>query len=286
MHSVSVASRTAAFAAICLLGAEAVAREFWLEPARFFVMPGTKVHVRRLIGENFQGSTWPGQRNRLVCLLHLAPGQPAHQLLPPALPPPPDTLSTTLTFQQPGTHVVALATTEVLSMLPALEFTAYLKKEGLDHALALREQRGEAATPGREAYRRCAKTLVQVGGPERTPDTTRTWARPIGLPLELLPEQNPLTLPPNAALTVRVLAEGKPVAGQQVVLWRRGGVASHALVSKLRSNQNGRVLFRIAGPGEYLISTVRITAAPAGQETDWQSTWSSLTFGIRNQKHP
>nr|WP_317239193.1 DUF4198 domain-containing protein [Hymenobacter sp. 5516J-16] len=190
-----------------------------------------------------------------------------------------------MTLRLPGTHMVALVTNNAFTTLPAEQFTAYLQAEGLDYVLAQRQQRGQTGQPGREAYRRCAKTLIQVG-PAAAADTARTWARVVGQPLELIPEQNPPTLASGAGLTVRVLMEGRPVAGQPVRLWYRSPTSQPVLLHTLRSNQNGRVLFRISGPGEYLAGAVRMVAAPAAQSADWQSTWSTLTFGVSKQKRP
>lgn len=270
------------YAAISLLAGTAVAREFWLEPARFFLEPGAAVHLRRLSGEAFAGRPWSGTSKRLVRFQHNAPGQPPADLLP--LVAATDTLATTLTFRQPGTHLISLLTNEALLTLPPAEFQTYLREQGMEQALALREQRKENMLPGREAYRRCAKTLLQVGRTGSS-DSTRTWARPVGLPLELVPEQNPYTLPLNGALTLRLLADGRPLAGQLVTLWRRGATPQ-PLVSKLRSNQNGRVLFRIIAPGEYLVGAVQMVAAPPGQAADWRSTWTTLTFAVGSQKRP
>ncbi|NVO32902.1 DUF4198 domain-containing protein [Hymenobacter lapidiphilus] len=253
-----------------------LAGEFWLEPARFVVAPGTRIHLRRLAGEDFQGQPWGGRRARLELLRHYAPGAAPTDLLAAAATP--DTIQSTVTLRQPGTHLVALVTNNALITLEADKFSAYLHQEGLDNVLALREQRGHTDQPGREAYRRCAKTLVQAGPPSPT-DTASAWARPVGLPLELVPEQNPYTLGPEGALTVRVLRAGQPVPGQLVLLWRRGA-QPRALLQKLRSNQNGRVLLHLSGPGQYLVSTVHMESALAASGADWQSTWSTLTFGV------
>ena len=265
---------------LLLLAATAgLAHEFWLEPARFWVAPGATVHLRRFSGENFEGEAWTGRSARLTSFRHYAPGQPLTDLLPAATAA--DTIHSTVTLRQPGTHLVALATNNALLTLPAEKFTAYLREEGLDYVLAQRQQRGQTDAPGREAYRRCAKTLVQAG-PYAATDTARAWARPVGLPLELVPEQNPYGLRPGAAFTVRVLRDGQPAAGQLVLLWRRGA-RPLALLSKLRSNQNGRVLLHLPAPGEYLVSTVHMQPAAAPADADWQSTWSTLTFGLADR---
>ncbi|MFD2785201.1 DUF4198 domain-containing protein [Hymenobacter rubripertinctus] len=268
---------------LLLLATTALAREFWLAPAQFWVVPGAAVYLRRLVGDNFAGTPWPGRSARLTAFRHYAPGQPPADLLT-AAGPVADTIRSTVTLGQPGTHLVALQTDYALVTLPADQFTAYLHEQGFGYALAQRAQRGQTAAPGREAYRRCATTLVQAGAYAAT-DTARAWGRPAGLALELVPEQNPYGLRPGAALTVRVLAAGQPVAGLLVRLWQRGA-RGPVLLGKLHSNQNGRVLLHLPTAGSYLISCVEMASAPAASAAHWHSTWSTLTFGIADKERP
>ncbi|WP_354581823.1 DUF4198 domain-containing protein [Hymenobacter sp. UYP22] len=262
------------------MAVSALAGQFWLKPARFWVQPGQSVHIRRLTGEHLQGAAWAGTSRRVTGFWHCAPGQPVTNLLPAVTAA--DTLQTTIRLAQPGTHLLALVTDNAFVTFSASNFAAYLQQEGLDYAAARRSLVGDTVQPVREAYRRCAKTLVQAG-PALPRDTARAWGRVLGLPLELVPEQNPYTLLPGAAFTVRVLRAGQPVAGQQVVLWQRGnGVIS--VIGRLRSNQNGRILFRLSGAGEYLAGTVRMEPAPKGISADWHSTWSTLSFGLADKK--
>ncbi|SNR64276.1 DUF4198 domain-containing protein [Hymenobacter mucosus] len=263
---------------LLLLGGTAIAQEFWLEPVRFIVAPGAVVHLRRLMGRGFQQpQRWAGRSSRLTTFRHYAPGQLPVDLLPTMAAA--DTLQSTLTIAQPGTHLLALATNDAYSTLAANEFNDYLREAKLDYIVALRQQREEMQKPGREAYRRCAKTLVQAG-PVSAADTARAWSRATGLPLELVPEQNPYALHAGASLTLRVLAAGRPVPGQVVQVWQRTSLPA-APPLQLRSNQNGRVLFRLSGPGDYLVSTVRMTPALNHPQAEWQSTWSTLSFGFK-----
>lgn len=262
------------------LAVSAGAGQFWLAPARFWVQPGQSVHIRRLTGEGMPGTAWAGTSRRVTGFWHCAPGQPVANRL--ALATATDTLQTTVQLARPGTHLVALTTDDAFVTFSPRDFAAYLQQEGLAYVAARRTLAGDTVQPVREAYRRCAKTLVQAG-PAAPGDTARAWARVLGLPLELVPEQNPYILLPGAAFTVRVLRAGLPVAGQQVVLWQRGNGLS-VVVGKLRSNQNGRILFRLSGAGEYLAGTVRMEPAPKGIPADWQSTWSTLSFGLADKK--
>jgi hypothetical protein len=256
-----------------LLAGTVAARELWLEPWPFVVAPGTALRLKVFTGENFQGTRWAGRASRITRLLHVSPDglQDLTATAPAA-----DSLRTTLLFRQPGTHVVALATDNAYLTMEPGQFAAYLQETGQEYVLNQRKERGESEQAAREAYRRCATTLVQVGTALPT-DTARAWSRPTGLALEILPEQNPYFLKPGMSITLRLLAEGRPVAGQLVRVWQRGATAARPPL-QLHSNQNGRVLLRLLSPGQYLLSTVRMVPAANRQQADWQSTWSTLTF--------
>ena len=266
-----------------MLGLSATAREFWLEAPRFRLpASGGTRHLRLFTGENFRGEKWAGKARRVLRLVRYGPAPTDSTDLTPAPGiAPTDTFRTAFRFAQPGTHVVLLRSTNSFLELPAEQFTAYLREEGLDYVLRLRQERDQQGTPGRETYRRCAKTLVQVGEAAATPAASDSACRRVyGLPLELVPEQNPYRLTADKALTVRVLRAGRPAVGAAVQVWQRqpGGLPTTHFTT--RANQNGRVLLRLSGPGPYLLAAVDMTAAPAKlrDRADWQSTWASLTF--------
>ncbi|WP_426060255.1 DUF4198 domain-containing protein [Hymenobacter sp. B1770] len=263
-------------------GLSAAAHEFWLEAPRFRLQPGQTINIRPLIGENFKGEPWTNKAEKVMRLVRFGPTPADSTDLTPAPSfAPTDTFRTALAFTKPGTHVVLLRSTNSFIEMPAAEFAAYLREEGLDYTLKLRQERDQQTAPGRETYRRCAKALVQVGEVAAVAAATDSACRKIyGLPLELVPEQNPYRISAGKALTVLVLRAGLPVSGAAVQIWQRqpGGLpTTHFTV---RSNQNGRVLLRLSGPGPYLLATVSMTEAPAKlrDRADWQSTWASLTF--------
>ena len=268
-----------ATAAFLLLTASALAHEFWLEPPSFQLRPGDTVPLKLLVGENFAGQPWTTKASKVRRLVRYGPADSTD--LTPVNPTDADTLRPTVQFRQPGTHLLVLQSTDSFLELPGDKFTAYLREEGLEYALKQRQQRGETAKPGRETYRRRAKALVQVGDAGTVPAVQDSAClRPLGLPLELVPEQNPYRLLAGKALTVRVLRSGKPVRGAAVHVWQRqpgGQPTSHFTTY---ANQNGRILLRLSGPGPYLLATVDIGPAPAAlrSRADWQSTWASLTF--------
>ena len=163
-------------------------------------------------------------------------------------------------------------------------FDAYLADEGLVGALTARRH---AAThgPGRERYRRCAKTWLAGG------DITRATAV-LGLPLEIVP----LGLPGSAAsLRVRVLLDGKPLAGARVKTWRSPLAAtgapldaavrdSVAMTWESSTDGRGELVVPCKASGEWLVSVVDMQPCRETKMADWESTWASLTFARLPEK--
>lgn len=127
----------------------AAGHEFWLLPPQFFVAPGATLNLKLFTGENFTGERWAGKSNRITRFVHYA--QPGAQDLRATVTAA-DTLHPTVTFGQPGTHMVALATNNASITLEAEKFNTYLKEEGLDYILLQRQQSQALGKPGREAY--------------------------------------------------------------------------------------------------------------------------------------
>lgn len=266
----------------CLALSTALARELWLEAPNFRLQPGQTVFVRPFIGSNFKGEAWPNKASRVLLLRRYGP-TPADttNLTPAPGATPTDTFRTAFTFARPGTHVVLMRSTNSFVELPADQFTAYLREAGLDYTISLRQERDQQDQPGRETYRRCAKALIQVGEAAATLASTDSACRRVyGLPLELVPDQNPYRVATDKSLTVRVLRAGKPARGVAVQVWQRQPSGLPPTYFATRSNQSGRVLLRLSGPGPYLLAAVDMTAAPAAlrDRADWQSTWATLTF--------
>jgi uncharacterized GH25 family protein len=275
---------------LLLLATAALAHEFWLQPVSFRVAVGAVVPLKLLVGEGFKGETWPRPTRRVRRFVRFGPAGAADSTdLRPALLA--DSVAPALRCPTAGTQLVVLTSAPSFIELPADKFTAYLREEGLDNALRHRQQQGETSTkPGREAYRRCAKTLVLATASARTPASPAdtTYRRVLGLPLELVPEQNPFRLRAGASLTVRVLRGGQPVPGALVQVWeaqpmpeQTGSPSVAPTHFSTRANNNGRVLLRLSGNGPYLVAANFTEPAPAtlASRADWLSTWATLTFG-------
>lgn len=264
----------AAVAAALFAGARvAAAHEYWLAPSPASAAPGTRVELGALAGTGFRGERKPfaaAHCRRLVVrtsrTLDLAAvardGDYAWARFAPS-----DAGGSLFAFESDFTPIT----------LPAPQFDAYLASEGLDAPLAAR--RAGAAVAGRERYRRCAKAWLAGG------DAARATA-PVGLPLEFVPMDAPDA---SARLRVRLLWQGRPLAGALIKAWRAplgaDGAArdpesrdSVAVAWQGRTNAQGETTLDTGTPGEWLLSAVHMDACAERAVADWESTWASFTF--------
>lgn len=180
-----------------------------------------------------------------------------------------------LPFLTPGVHVLSMASSHAQSELPATRFNDYLKEEGLTPAARLREAEGRTRSSGREIYSRRAKSLVLVGSPSAADDAKVT--RPLGMTLEIVPDRNPYTLKAGERLPVRVLYEGRPLAGAKVKLTDLDSDIKPLAI--LKTDDAGRAIFAVPRSGRWLLNVVWTRSIKGDPRGDFDTTFSSLTFG-------
>jgi uncharacterized GH25 family protein len=250
-----------------------LAHEFWLMPARFRVKVGDKVNVKLLVGENFRGEDWGKKRERTLQVTHWA-GKAQTDLTARASAT--DANDLQVEFALPGNHLVTMRSKNSFIELEGDKFDAYLKEDGLDNILALRTKNGQAGQKARELYQRCAKTLLQVGG--RNDDTYQVVT---GMPLEIVPLDNPYRLKVGDRLRVRVLFEGQPLANHSLRTWHKTGQPEgQTLSGNLRTDAKGEAAVVLLAKGFWMVSLVRMVPNPETSQSDYQSYWGSLTFEL------
>ncbi|WP_158561241.1 DUF4198 domain-containing protein [Emticicia sp. C21] len=246
----------------------AMAHEFWLEPQKFLLTVGEKLHLKIFVGEGFMGEEIDFSRFKVAKYTHYTPdgekntnGSLNEQQL-----------NDFLKFDTEGNHLIALNNTNKHIELEADKFNDYLKEEGLDNVLAWRKDHNALDKKGREMYQRCVKTLLQVGNKHN-----EIYRRNTGMRLELIPQQNPYTA--TESLTFQVLFDNKPVENALVLIWQKG--IEKPGVRKLRTDKSGKVTFSFEQKGIFMISTVYMIPHTNPEEADWQSYWGSYTFGFK-----
>lgn len=243
-------------------GLRVFAHDFWIVPATWEPPVGESFALTLRVGEHGRGDSRPRQPDRITRFWLRSPGDD----LPVGGEAGSDPAGTACAAS-PGPHVIAYHGRPIPIEIPAAAFDAYLEEQGLVRIRDLRRTRGEAELPGREIYRRCAKCLVAVGGIGGP-----GWLRPVGLPLELVPQDVPGS---GGDVGVRLDFEGRPLPGS-LVLAMSLGTPQSAL--RAWTDDAGRARFPLAAPGPWLVTSVHMVAAAHSEIADWESFWASLTF--------
>jgi hypothetical protein len=242
-----------------------VAHDLWIEPSTFSPAPGDLVGARLRIGQDMLGDPLPRDAS-LINQFVVEDGKGRRPLVGRNGADP----AGVLRVFEPGLLVVGYFSNPSTVELTAEKFDTYLKEEGLDAVAALRARRGQSGG-ARELFSRCAKSLLLSGPPDATQGD-----RSLGFTLELLVERNPYAIRQGEVLPVRLTYEGRPLPGALVI------AMNHDASSKLsaRSDKDGRVRFRLPGPGMWMIKAVHMIPAPSDSQADWQSFWASVTFDL------
>jgi len=244
------------------------AHEFWMQPDKFTYAIGDIAQINFMVGENFVGERWNMANHRILRLERYA-GEKSEDLLTKVNTSAGRNLEVRLTDR--GTHLFVLQSNNAFIELEAEKFNEYLKEDGLDEVLAHRKNTNTLDKPAKEFYSRCAKLLLQSGVV-----ADETFSKEAGLPLEIIPLQNPYRLKVGDELSVKILFNGKPLPFALVKVWNRKN--NNTILQNIYTQKDGIITTRIGNTGSWMISTVKMI--PSTEESaDWQSYWASLVFG-------
>ena len=242
------------------------AHDFWVRAERYAAAPGETVGLRLFVGDAFAGLPFlrdpkhieaffvAGPRGRMP-----VPGR-ANRLKAGEIGP-----------LDAGAWVVAYRSAFTRLTLEAGRFDAYLRQEGFEEARRVRAARGETGAPGREAFARSAKAIVEVGGDSAGFDAA------VGLPLEFVPERAPARMRPGEAFAVRLLLAGEALPDTPVTAF---AAAAPERPIHARTDAEGRAELTLADAGVWLLRAVHMASAAPGRGADWESLWASLTFAV------
>ncbi|MFV3128490.1 DUF4198 domain-containing protein [Niveispirillum sp. KHB5.9] len=246
------------------------AHDFWIQPQSFHTLPGQDLPANLMVGDHETRQRSPIREKRILVLNSIGPAGIRDQR--PHLSLGAVDADMHLSLDGAGTHLIVLETNHVPITLPPDRFNAYIRDEGLTPAIAWRAANNESDRPGRELYGRRAKSIIQQGA--GTSDITR----PVGLSLEIVPETHPGLLTAGQPLPVRILFNGVPLPGAQLVLTdlRPGGDA----VARQVTDTAGHTSLTIPHDGPWLLSTVWTKPLADRAIADFETTFSSLSFAI------
>ncbi len=261
--------------ALVLVASPALAHDFWLQPTRFQVAPSAPLEATFLVGHAALRERW--QNNDRILVMKSFFGRRSTDLRGDLRTGKADLVTRITT---PGLHVLGMQSNFAFSELPGIRFDDYAKEEGLPLIIAARRRAGNPAKAGRERYSRRAKSLVQIGVPTASNQTQAT--QPIGLKLEIVPDRNPYALDASRILPVHVLYNGRRLANATVKLTNLGNDAKPVAVAI--TDRAGRARFRIPARGNWLLNVVWGVPVAGNPRFDFDTTFSSLTFGYDRER--
>lgn len=255
-------------AAIVLTSASLSAHDMWIEPTAFVPEVGNIIGARLRVGQDFLGDPIPRDPKLINEFISVdATGRKPVIGRDGADP------AGLVRIAEPGMLILGYRSNPSPVVLPAEKFNQYLKEEGLDAIAALRASRNQTNSEAREVFSRCAKSLVLAGVPRE-----EYVDRRLGFTLELVAERNPYTLGAGEELPLSLTYEGRPLPGTLVVAINRLNPSAKLMA---RTDQNGRVKFRLADRGAWLIKAVHMISASPDANAEWASFWASLTFELK-----
>lgn len=248
---------------------DGAAHEFWVQPDEFWLTPRSELSVTLQVGDSNSRQLSPIPAHRITRFEAIGPTGDSLDLRGGGV-----------RLDQAGTYVVALATdNQAHSHQPAMRFNDYLQMEGLTPALEHRKRTHQMHVDGFERYGRVAKSIVLVGNSHR-PATARV-TQPLGLKLEIVPQVSPYSQPRPARFPLRILYDGRPLAGALVKLMD----LEQDLASPIENltDVTGSASFRMPKRGSWLLSVVWTKRLDDAADADYETTFASLTFGFPPQ---
>jgi hypothetical protein len=249
---------------LAVAAAPAVAHEFWLDAVDYTPKVGEEVPIVHRSGQNFLGDSFPflKEMTRRYIVADAKGVRPVKAVEG-------DDPAADITFPNAGLAIVAFEGNPDSITFETLErFEDVIKEEGLEHIVEQHAERKLAPTNIRELYARCAKALIKVGAGVGSD-------RPVGMPLEIVAEQNPYSLKAGEPLSVRVLYQGKPVPG---IMIKSFHLKDKQSPRRVRTDADGRARIELPIKGEYLLNAVHMLPHDKPAEADWISYWASMTF--------
>ncbi len=252
------------------LAATTFAHVFWVQPATFRGKPGDILKIQLHVGDTFPGEIVPRNDAKIDKFVVVGP---AAGIEKPAVGRDADPVAAVYRSTEPGTYLIAYRSKTTPVTLEAEKFETYLKEKGLEKIIAKRAELKHSAMPGRELFSRSAKAVFRIGDKPSDGPAIKDMAHRV----EVVPKSDPTTLKPGDTLSLAIRSEGKPYANA-LVQARNAEHPDSGIAA--RTDEQGRIAFKLPRSGVWVIDTVDMFPAAAGADADWESVWASLTFEL------
>jgi len=249
------------------------AHDTWLQPDRFAAEPGVTVTLDLTSSDGFVGFQTAIKPERVARTVGREGGAGEVDVKWGATMATEQTLRFPVMLTKPGVAVLGVELKPRLLELAADKIEIYFHE--IHASDELREKWAAVAEPRkwRENYTKHAKTFVRVGEPAAG---GRAWAEPLGLKLEIVPERDPTALKEGEALPVRVLRDGKPLAGFALGFVSLGEAREHVAVT----DEEGRASAKLDLRGAWLVHGTDLRRAKTA-DREWDSDFTTMVVGVK-----
>jgi uncharacterized GH25 family protein len=246
------------------------AHDFWLVPDKFKASVGESLTVFANTGMDFPNSlnaVTPDRVDQFLLVMDTERKDLAHYEVQG------NSLITKISLEKPGTYVLGVSLKPKEISLTAEEFNEYLLHDGLPNIYELRKKEGILDKDAVEHYSKYPKTIVQVGN-----KIDQVPTKPLNLPLEIVPAENPYNLKKGDDLKVKVLFKGNPLSEIELA-WSFPG-QGESFAGTTKTNSKGEATVPLTKIGPYVIRLTHMEWVKK-QTHEWESYWASLTFEVQ-----
>lgn len=253
----------------------ASAHDLWLVPARFSIPPGASVAVAMNTGDQFPASEGAVTSERIErAALVTSDGRTPLTMFRTEGK---STVADVTAPPKAGGAIVEVVLKPVATKQPRAGFDEFVKHEGLDAVAAQLAREPQRRAEERRTYAKYAKTLLRVGGGQ---GAAALYRRPLGHRLEIIAEADPYSLKPGDALPVRLMFDGRPLAGARIVIGSTAAAtATQSNMPGVRTDAAGRARLELdKSGGAHYVHALHMIPAADKTAVEWESFWATLTF--------
>jgi uncharacterized GH25 family protein len=247
-----------------------LAHDYFLLPADFFLKKGANLNVALMVGDEFKDLEERKYQSSITKTFSLRTSKKPVDFLILST----DSVVPVLNYKttELGLHLVEMSRNYASITLEKDKFLNYLVAEGL-----LKIQDSLIKSPQlnfTEKYTRYLKTLVSVDKPNGG-----VYNEKIGHQLEIILDNNPYKLNYGDDLSATILFKDKPLKNTTAELVVKSGDGK-THVTKLNSDLNGKIYFKVNREGTYLVRLVYMQACK-DKSADFESWWASYSFAYK-----
>jgi len=244
--------------------------EFWMQPDKFIYKRTEPVNIKFLVGENFNGDNWSGDKDNINCLELYFDDVVDKNLDANFGSDKGDSLQ--LAMIDEGTVMVTLNTKDSVIGVEAGELNQYLKDSGLTDTVEDRKKNIDTIRNGYEKYQHSVKTIFQVGD-----RFTNIFNKRTDLPLDIVPLDHPYSVAEDGNFNVQFFFMGQKLKKTKIKVWHK--LDEEVTQKDYTTNGEGEVKFFLSPKGEWMISCVKMIKLENDPQAGWQTYEGSLTWG-------